>query len=149
PARGLATSHLRELRRRPRGLRRWTTPSALEQLGQHALADLDHTRVELRPCAFVEPTNGFLSREPLAVRPVGRHRVIRVANEDDPRLDRNVLALPTVGVPGPVVALVAVADDRPHLLQPVDRGDDPLPQLRMLLDDLPLVVRERPGLGPD
>ena len=106
-------------------------------------------RVELRPCAFLQPAHRFLLRESLAVGPVSRHRVVRVAYEDDPRLDRNVLALTAVGVARPVEALVAVADDRTHFFEPVDRRDDPLPQLRMLLDDRALFVRERPGLGQD
>src|SRR5207247_11123104 len=110
-ARGRATrTSLRQLQRGPGGLHGRPTPLALEQLGKHALADCDHLRVELRPGTFVEPTNRFLQREALAVGPVGRHRVVGVANEDDPRLDRNVLAPAAVGVTGPVVALVTVPD---------------------------------------
>src|SRR5439155_8073025 len=66
-----------------------------------------------------------------------------------PRFDRNLLAFAAVRITGPVVALVAVADDRPHLFEAVDRRNDPLPQLRMLLDDHALVIGERSWLGED
>ena len=64
--------------------------------------------------------------------------MVRVADEDDARLERDVLAGDAVGVAAAVPALVTVADDRPHDLEPVDRRDDPLAELRMGLDELPL-----------
>src|SRR6476661_3061688 len=73
----------------------------------------------------------------------------RVADEDDPGLDRDLLPGPAVGIAGAVVPLVAVADDRAHLLEPVDRRDDPLAELGVRLHDGPLVGRERPGLLKD
>src|SRR4051794_20118245 len=44
--------------------------------------DVDHVRVELRARALAQPAARFLAAQPLAVGPVGRHRVERVANED-------------------------------------------------------------------
>src|SRR5262249_58350982 len=87
--------------------------------------------------------------EPLAIRPVGRHRVICVADEDDARLERDVHPGEAVGVAGAVPPLVAVADDRADLLQTVDRGDDPLAELRMRLHDRALVRGEPTGLRED
>ncbi len=55
----------------------------------------------------------------------------------------------TVGVALAVVALVAGADDRPHVLELLDRSQDPLPELGMGLDQLPLLVGQRPGLRQD
>ena len=54
-----------------------------------------------------------------------------------------------VGITGAVEALVTVAHDRSDLFEPVDRRDDPLAELRMLLDELPLLGCERPRLRQD
>src|SRR5207248_297129 len=103
--------------------------------------------VELAAGALREPAHGLAVAEAVPIRPVGRHRVVRIANEDDPRLERDVLAGEAVGVARAVPTLVAVADDRPDGLQPVDRSDDPLAELRVRLDDLPLGGSQAPRLG--
>ena len=54
-----------------------------------------------------------------------------------------------VRVPEPVPTLVAGAHDRAHVGEPIDRREDLLAQLRVLLDDLELLVRERPRLVQD
>src|SRR2546427_3783198 len=97
----------------------WQGPE-LEALRENTLADLDHRGVELHYGTFVEAPQRLFLRQPLAVRPVGRHRVVRVADEYDPRLDRDVLASLAVGIAGAVVALVAVPNDRPDFFEPVD-----------------------------
>ena len=63
----------------------------------------------------------------------------RVADEDDARLERDRLGGEPVGIPGAVEVLVAVADDRPHVLEALDRGDDPLAELGVRLHDGPLL----------
>src|SRR5690242_580937 len=88
-------------------------------------------------------------RELLAVRAVGRHRVVRVADEDDARLEWDLLTGDAVRVPAPVPALVAVAHDLAHLLQLLDRRDDPLAELGMRLHDGALLGSEPTGLGKD
>src|SRR5438552_235315 len=50
--------------------------------------DLDDAGVELRARSLAQAPQRLGRRQPLAVRPVGRHRVEGVANEDDPRLER-------------------------------------------------------------
>ena len=70
----------------------------------------------------------------------------RVAGEDDPRFDRDLVPRLAVRIAAAVPALVAVADDRADVLELADRAEDPLAELRMRLDDLPLLVRERAGL---
>src|SRR6185503_20373489 len=90
-----------------------------------------------------------LGAETLAVRPVGGHRVERVAHEDDPGLDRNLLAGLAVGIAGAVPALMAPADDRPHLRETLDRREDPLAELGVRLDHAPLLRRQRPRLEQD
>src|SRR5206468_9421945 len=107
----------------------------LRQLGENPLADVDDPRIELRACAFVEAAQGFLLGEPLPVRAVRRHRVVRVADQDDPRFDRDVIAAEAVRIAGAVETLVTVSYDRLDILETVDRRDDPLAQLRMRLDD--------------
>ena len=103
---------------------------------------LDRDR-SLRSRRFVQATQSLFHRQPLPVRTVGRHRVVRVADEDDARFDRDIVAAQAVGIAGSVVALVAVPHDRSHLLEPVDRGDDLLAQLGMRLDYLALLISER------
>ena len=72
-----------------------------------------------------------------------------VADEDDPGLERDLVALQVVGVALAVVALVAGADDRTDVLELLDRREDPLAELRVRLDQRPLLVRQRPRLGQD
>src|SRR5439155_11344340 len=95
------------------------------------------------------PAASLFDAEPLPVRAVGGHRVEGVADEDDPRLDRDLLAGLAVGIALPVPALVAAPHDLAHLREPVDRLEDPLAELRVHLDDLPLLRRQRPGLEQD
>src|SRR5262249_35263873 len=105
--------------------------------------------VELRARTLLEPAKCLVTRKSLAIRPVGRHRVVRVAHEDDARLERDVLAGNPIGIAGAVVALVAVTHDRADILEPVDGRDDALTELRMLLDQPALAVRQRARLRQD
>src|SRR5690349_2205038 len=118
-------------------------------LEREAQEDVDDVGVELGAGALAEATACLLAAEPLAVGPVGRHRVEGVADEDDPRLERDLPAGLLVRVAGAVPALVAAADDRAHLCEPLDRLEDPLAELRVHLDDRALLGRERPGLEQD
>ena len=93
--------------------------------------DLDDARVELRAGGLAQAAARLLDREPLAVRPVGRHRVVGVADEDDAGLERDLLAGEAVGVAAAVPVLVAVADDLADLLEPLDRREDARAQLGM------------------
>src|SRR3954462_1898904 len=111
--------------------------------------DVDHVRIELRARAFAQATAGFLAAQPLAVGPVGGHRVERVADQDDPRLVRDLLAGLAVGVAGAVPALVAAPDDGANLGEPLDRLEDPLAELGVHLDDRALLGRERARLEQD
>src|ERR671928_2040147 len=90
-------------------------------LVEDAQVHVDDARVELRAGALPQPPDRLGGREPLPVGPVGRHRVERVADEDDPRLERDLLAALPVRVAGAVVALVAVPDDLADVLEAADR----------------------------
>ena len=107
------------------------------------------SRVELRAGALAEAAHRFRMAEPLAVRAVGRHRVVGVADEDDAGLERDALVAEPVRIATAVPPLVAVADDRADFLETVDRRDDPLSELRMRLHDRALLGGEPPGLRED
>ena len=74
--------------------------------------DLDDVGVELRAGALAQAAHRLRVAQPLAVRAVGRHRVVRVADEDDARLERDLSPAEPVRIAAAVPALVAVADDR-------------------------------------
>src|SRR5437868_2654424 len=116
---------------------------------KHPQVDLDDAGVELRPGALARPPQRLRRREPLAVRPGGRHRVEGVADEDDPRLERDLLAALAVRIARAVPVLVAGADDRAHVLEPLDRRDDPLAELGMGLHERALLGGEPARLGED
>ena len=54
-----------------------------------ALNAVDDVRVELRPGAALELGERVLVREPAAVDALGRHRVVGVGDEEDPRAERD------------------------------------------------------------
>src|SRR5215207_7814966 len=72
-----------------------------------------------------------------------------VTDEDHPGLDGDVLSRLSVGIAGAVPAFVTVPDDRPDVLEPRDRRQDALAELRMSLDDCPFLGRQRARLGED
>ena len=57
--------------------------------------------------------------------------MVRVAGEDDPRLQRDLVAGELIGVPGAVEVLVGAAHDEAHLAQLLDRREDPLAEDRV------------------
>ena len=70
-----------------------------------------------------------------AVAAIAGHRVPRVADEDDARAQRDVLAGQAVGVAAAVPALVAGAHDAAHGAQRLGRADDALADDRVLADE--------------
>src|SRR5687767_6519312 len=109
------------------------------EAAQERLNDL---RVELRAGALAQLAKGVAVRHGLAVRAVARHRVVRVAGEDDPAAHRNGVAGQAVGVAAAVPALVLVAHDPRYAPESRDRPEDALADDRMLLHQDPLVVVE-------
>ena len=69
-----------------------------------------------------------------------------VGNRDHTRLDGDLLAAEPVGVPVPVPPFVVVADSHGQPGQPGDAVHDARGDVRMQLDDLPLVRSERARL---
>jgi hypothetical protein len=85
----------------------------------------------------------------LPVGAVGGHRVVGVADEDDPRAERNLFAGEALGIAAPVEALVLVAHERQDVAQELDRGQDALAHDGVALDDGPLLVGEGAVLVED
>src|SRR5436190_19530343 len=73
----------------------------------------------------------------------------RIADEDDPRLQRNLPAGDSVRIAPSVEVLVAAPDDRAHFREPLDRRQNLLAELGMLLHDPPLLGCERTRLEQD
>ena len=72
---------------------------------------VDDGRIELRTAVRDEFGEGGFNGQRAPVRPVGRHRVVRVAAADDARDQWNLLAGQTIRIATAVPALVAGADD--------------------------------------
>ena len=131
-------------------------PRAAERRGrgrlesaQDAQERVDDLRVELRPRSLDQAPPRLLLAERPAVRAVGRHRVVRVAGEDDPRLERDLLADEVVGVARAVVVLVGAAHDEADLAELLDRREDALAEDRVRLDERALLGGERARLRED
>src|SRR5919202_1503181 len=80
---------------------------------------------------------------------VARYRIERVGDEDDPRGQRDRIAVEAVRIAPPVDALVAPARDLPHDRRQIDLGEDVLRQDRVLAHDLPFLFVERLRLLED
>src|SRR6266540_4273266 len=104
--------------------------------------------IELRPRTVPQLRERRLERELLAVDAIVRHRVVRVGDEDDPRTERNVIAVQAIGVAAPVPPLVMV---KHPLRDGIDSEalEHAVTDLRMTLEDESLAVRERTRLAED
>src|SRR5262245_61202495 len=89
---------------------------------------------------------GFLFRERLSIRAVRGHRDVGVADTDDPGCERDVLLGETVRIAASVPVLVARADDSGDAAQGGMGAEDPLADDRVLSDERPLALVERPRL---
>src|SRR5919108_4230478 len=122
----------------------------LRTASNHARERLHDLWVELRPAARPELGQRRFPRTGRSVGPIRRHRAVGVAAADDAGLERNRLVRETVGVPGPVPALVTGADDPPHLgEQTADLLEHALALDRVRLDDAPLLRGQRSRLVDD
>src|SRR6188474_246285 len=88
-------------------------------------------------------------RERRALRTLRHHRLDRVGDSDDPRLEEDVVAAQAAWIAGPVHTLVVLADGfchRPRKLDALQRFE---PAIRVGLDQLELGGRELPGPPED
>src|SRR5207253_6521052 len=103
-------------------------------------------RVELRAGAALELRARRLAVERRPVGPWLDHRAERVADGDDARAERDLLAGEAVRIAATVPALVARADDRRDVRERLDRREDPLADDRVRAHHRPLLVVERRAL---
>ena len=101
------------------------------------------------PGAALELLDRDLGAHRLAVAAVGGHRLVGVADEHDPRGERDRLAGQLVGVALAVHALVGRAHDRGDALERRRGLQDALADDRVAAHELPLGVVERAGLVED
>ncbi len=107
-------------------------------------------RVELGARVTAHLGDRDRARERVAVGAIRGHRVVRVAAEDDPRLDRDLVAGEPVGIATPVEALVRAADDLADVAhEPADSREHPLALDRVRTNHLPLGLVERARLVDD
>src|SRR5262245_11400050 len=113
-------------------------------VAEQADGGVDHHRVELAARVLRELGEDDVERQRFAVRPVARHRLDGVRDQDDPRGQGDLIAAQAVGVAAAaaVVPLVVVPHAGRHVAQEVDRLEDPRADLRMALDLLVLLGRE-------
>ena len=104
--------------------------------------------VELRAARILEPCQGFLDEQRLAVRPGGRHRRERITDSGI-RAPRDGIAGQSVQVALPVPTLVVVADAGADLVEVGQVTDDEVAERDVLLHRLVLALGEGTGLAQD
>src|SRR3954470_9259569 len=117
--------------------------------GDATLEDPDDRGIELRPGLRADALVGDRGGKRVAVPAHGGHRLQRVADGEDPRDERDVVRAEALRVAAAVPALVVVEDDVHDDLRQPERAHDARADLRVPAHDLPLVLRERAGLGED
>ena len=116
---------------------------------QNPLERRDATRTELGGCGVAELGERLVER-PRGLVDAGRqHRVERVGDMDDPRAERDLLALQTVGVAGAVEALVMVADCRNGVSEEAEPVDNPCTLVGVTPHQLPLLLGQARRLQQD
>src|SRR3990172_949351 len=105
--------------------------------------------IKLLAGAAVQLLERLLQGDDALVGAVGGHRVEGVADEDDARAERDLVAGEAVGVAAAVVVLVVVGDYRRGGRQVGEAAGDPGAHLRVPLDHRPLVLAEAAGLLQD
>jgi hypothetical protein len=93
----------------------------------------------------VQLRESAVGAQTVAVRPLHGHRVERVDDQDDPRLDRDLGAREAVGIAEPVDAFVVVTD---HACLGIhaEASQQALPCRGVVLDQLVLGGRQRSRL---
>ena len=86
-------------------------PITLVRPGEDGFKCCHNRRVELRLDSLSETHSRHTTGHGVTVRPIRRHRVVRICNRDDPRQKRDFLALEPVRISGPVDALMVMSND--------------------------------------
>ena len=130
---------------------RLTRPEVLSLSGSVQIVACSEDCFKRRDDARVELVFDGLSQakpcdprwHPIAVRAVGRHRVVSVRHSNDPRQEWNPLALNAVRVTLAVDALMMMANNGRDVVVCVDLTENPFADHRVILHYPPLFERER------
>ncbi len=120
-----------------------------EERRQDVDEDRHEPRVEGASRLVAELFDRALGAERLVVRPVGRHRVVVVADRQDARADRNIVTGEPVRIAFAVPPFVVAHDERRDRIRERHGRDDLGADLRVHPDFLELFLRERPSLRED
>ena len=121
-------------------------PVGLVSRCENRLESRNNRRIELTLHRLRKTQTRYSTRKRVAVRPIGRHRVVGIGDRNDPRQQRNLVSAQSVRIAMAVDSLVVMADDVGDLLVIVDLAQDLLADLRVLLHLPPLLERQRPRL---
>jgi taurine--2-oxoglutarate transaminase len=125
---------------------------AHRNLGLFGIIDLVRSQdpwTPLTPCAVRQLFERPFDRARRLVRPSVRHRVKRVGDPHDPRLQRDVLAAKSIGIARAIDILVMPAGDPSRDLEALALGEDLGSPHRVAPHDLPFVGSERSRLEQD
>src|SRR5919199_1587 len=103
----------------------------------------DYGRVELTLHRLGESQSRDSARHCIPIRPIRRHRVVRVGNRNDSRDEGNLVAAKAVRVTVTVDTLVVMADDPRDLGVILDLPQNALANARVRLHLTPLFKGER------
>ena len=109
----------------------------------------DQVGVELRPRAASELLQRLVRSPARAVRTRRRHRVERVRDAEDARLERDVVAAAAGRISVSVPALVVVQDEREDRLGRAERAEHAGAGGRMAAHQAELLLGQRPALEQD
>ena len=116
---------------------------------QDPLERRDTARAELGGGGAAKLGERLVERPGRAVDAGRQHRVERVGDVDDPRAERDLLALQAVGIAGAVEALVVVADRRNGVAEEAEPVDDAGALVGVALHQRPLLLRQARRLQQD
>jgi len=97
----------------------------------------------------VELAKSLCPCQPAPIGPIRDERVVGVADEDDPRRERDLFSGESVGIAVSVPALVLVSHRERNLSEPWQLPQDPLADRGVLAHEVPLRFVEWAGLVQD
>ena len=137
-------------------VRNRSTTTTLDGLRGEGEATLHHTPADIGYLLVVPDTGAFadlgqrrLHAEGGPVGPVRRHRLDHVGDGEDAGLREDGVTAQALRIARAVHALVVLKDHLRHRLVEVDRRQDVVAGLGVLLDEIELDHTQAPGLGQD
>ena len=121
---------------------------------EYRLEGCNHGRIELALNSLGEPKPSNTTWHCVAIRSIGRHRVVCIRDRDDSGQLWDLVSAKLIRIAISVNALVMVSDDRPHVLKRSQPCADRVADNRMLAHDarflrveLPVLQQHRVGDG--